>query len=291
MENKTEINCPNCSQKVRIPTGKHIKFICPNCSNEFEIDGRVKEASKNSNYTWLYGSILSGLLFFGYKYYTKTNENKIESNPITNSENVLRGNQGENATISDNAVYDKNLTSLIKAVDISNETTNDFAVRLASKFPGEYNIGQICQIYDYIVRNWKYVNDSDKMENFRSASRTIKNNFSGDCDDFAILLAALIESIGGDARISFAYNDEGGHAFTEVLATNSKEDMQAIVEEINTLYGTDQFEIHYYEDTDGRCWLNLDWFGQPQHPGGQYFNYNKRTIYYPTIENPTYTQE
>ena len=112
-----------------------------------------------------------------------------------------------------------------------------------------------------------------------------------DCDDFAILLAALIESIGGHARISFAYNDEGGHAFTEVLATNSKEDMQAIVDEINSLYGTDQFEIHYYEDTDGKCWLNLDWFGQPQHPGGQYFNYTNRTIYYPTIENPTYTQE
>ncbi|NDC30035.1 MAG: hypothetical protein EBZ58_03660 [Bacteroidetes bacterium] len=64
-----------------------------------------------------------------------------------------------------------------------------------------------------------------------------------------------------------------------------------IVDEINELYGTDQFKINYWIDDDGKCWLNLDWFGSPQHPGGQYFDYKKRTIYYPTIVNPTYEQE
>jgi transglutaminase-like putative cysteine protease len=208
MENKTEINCPNCNQKVRIPRDKHVRFTCPNCSNEFEIDNRVKEVSKKSSYNWIYYSILGGLLFWVFNYYTTKKDSNIETNPNLNTEHVNSENQSQNSNTSNYQEYDKNLAELTKAIDISNETTNDFAVRLASKFPGEYNIGQICQIYDYIVRNWKYVNDSDKMENFRSASRTIKNNFSGDCDDFAILLAALIESIGGDARVSFAYNDE-----------------------------------------------------------------------------------
>ena len=163
MENKTEISCPNCNQMLRIPVGKHIKFICPNCSNELEIDGRVKEAKKKSSYTWIYTSILSGLLVFGYKYYTNKNDKKLDSNPniITESANSKKENANNN---SNSAVYDNNLNELRKAVDISNPTTNDFAVRLASKFPGEYNIGQICQIYDYIVRNWKYVNDSDKLD-------------------------------------------------------------------------------------------------------------------------------
>jgi transglutaminase-like putative cysteine protease len=129
------------------------------------------------------------------------------------------------------------------------------------------------------------------MENFRSASRTINNKFSGDCDDFAILLAALVESIGGSTRISFAYNEEGGHAFTEVFVTDNKESMPVLVQEINKLYGTNKFRINYYEDADGKCWLNLDWFGQPQHPGGQYFDFTKRTIYYPTAQKPFYTQE
>lgn len=192
-------------------------------------------------------------------------------------------------TIQDNEKSQKelNLNKLIEAVDFDNPVTNDYAVRLASYFPGEYNIGQVCQIYDYIVKRWKYVNDSDKKENFRSASRSINNDLAGDCDDFAILIAAMIESIGGDARISFAYNESGGHAFTEVLATNSKEDMQLIVDEINGIYGTNSFRIYYYPDQYGRCWLNLDWFGNQRHPGGEYFNFTKRIIYYPT-SNPPY---
>lgn len=184
-------------------------------------------------------------------------------------------------------LYEKEqLQKLIEAIDYDNPITNDYAVKLASYFPGEYNIGQVCHIYDYIVKRWKYVNDSDKKENLRSASRSINNNLSGDCDDFAILIAALIESIGGETRVSFAYNNEGGHAFTEVLATNSKEDMQSVVDKINYLYGTGSFRIHYSNDQKGRCWLNLDWFGEPQHPGGQYFKFNKRTIYYPAINSP-----
>lgn len=186
---------------------------------------------------------------------------------------------------------EQNLEALINAVDIKNETTNDFAVRLASKFPGKYNIAQVCQIYSYLVKNWKYVNDSDKMENFRSASRSINNDFSGDCDDFAILMAAMIESIGGDARISFAYNGNDGHAFTEVYATKNEQDMEQLEIMINKLYGSYWNEIHYTTDIDGKCWLNLDWFGEQKLPGGEYFNFNKRTIYYPTGQNPTYTVE
>ncbi len=238
------------------------------------MDSRVKQASKKSN-TTLYLSIFFGVLFYsGYKYYTKHSSTKAAIEITSNTE-----------------ICDKNLNELIKAVDVSNEVTNDYAVRLASQFPDEYNVAQVCQIYDYIVSNWKYVNDSDKMENLRSASRTINNGLAGDCDDFAILLAALIESIGGDARISFAYNNEGGHAFTEILATEKEEDMQGITDKINALYRTDQFKIHYWVDDDGKCWLNLDWFGEPQHPGGEYFEFDYRTIYYPTLETPTYIQE
>lgn len=185
---------------------------------------------------------------------------------------------------------DRNLEKLVAAVDINNEVTNDYAVKLASRFPGEYNVGQVCNIYSYVVKKWKYVNDSDKIENFRSASRSINNDLAGDCDDFAILMAAMIESIGGDARISFAYNDESGHAFTEFLAANNINDMQLLAHKINDLYDN-ELEIHYFVDNDGRCWLNLDWIGNPKRPGNIYFDYKQRTIYYPTIKKPYYTTE
>jgi predicted RNA-binding Zn-ribbon protein involved in translation (DUF1610 family) len=294
MENKTEINCPNCNQKIRIPQGKHIKFTCPNCSNEFEIDGKVKEATKKSNYTWIYSSILGGLLFFGYKYYTKTNLNNIDSttfNAKTSSNDDKKVvNQEEKGTTSSD-MYEKNLASLVNSVDIKNPITTDFAASLASQFPGKYNVGQVCQIYDYVVHEWKYVNDTRSMENFRSASRSINLNLTGDCDDFAILIAALIESIGGQTRISFAFNDKSGHAFTEVYAARNREEMQQVVDLINNVYRTNNFDINFTEDANGGCWLNMDWFGSPRHPGGKYFDYKQRTIYYPTIANPTYIQE
>jgi hypothetical protein len=291
MKNKTEINCPKCNQAIRIPTGKHIKFSCPNCSNELEIDGMVKEPTKKSNYSWIITPVLTGLMIFGYKYYTNNKGSKVEANSNTERSIVNHINKVKQSNITNTDEFDKNLNLLIKSVDISNETTSDFAARLASRFPGEYNVGQICQIYDHVIKNWKYVNDSRNHENFRSASRSINNNLSGDCDDFAILIASLIESVGGKTRISFAYNEESGHAFTEVYVAKNVKDLEDIADQINAVYNIDPFDISYTEDADGSCWLNLDWFGVPKHPGGKYFKYDHRTIYYPTDENPNYFYE
>lgn len=189
----------------------------------------------------------------------------------------------------------KNLNLLIEAVDFSNSITNDFAVRIASKYPGAKDVKQICYIFDYINANWKYVLDSQKQEFFRSASRTINNNFSGDCDDYAILMAALLESIGFSTRISFAFNNElGGHAFTEVLVANNVEgssQMQNIVNWINEYYNSNQLYINWNKDNDNNFWLNLDWWGDFKYPGGSYYQWQYKTIYYPTLESPYFIQE
>lgn len=261
--------CPNCHQKVRIPSGKHVKFVCPNCHEEVQIDDTIKNRSERKKsplrkfaMTILF-AFIGGALFGVIKSCFKvSNEIRTQQNAVLNDD-------------------ESNLKKLIEAIDVGNPTTNDFAVRLASRFPGEYNIAQVCRIHDYIVKKWKYVSDSDKQEIFRSASRTIQNDFAGDCDDFAILMAALIESIGGDVRISFAQNQEEGHAFAEVYATDKEEEMQILVDDMSRLYEAENFEIKYYVDERGGCWLNLDWFGEHQHPGGEYFNFEERTIYYP----------
>lgn len=264
-----------------------VLFTCPNCDNEFEIDGRIKKVSSKKYFIWVFLLMASALSLGAFMYFNKTKQTATEKN-ISSNDGKTPGRYKE---AKNDDVYQNRLNSLISAVDITNETTNDYAVRLASKFPGEYNIAQVCNIFDHIVKKWKYVNDSDKMENYRSASRTINNNLSGDCDDFAILLSALIESIGGHTRISFAYNEQGGHAFTEVLVAKNKQEMKDVIDDINTLYRRKKFNINYTTDKNGRCWINLDWFGKPQHPGGQYFDYDYRSIYYPTMDNPTYELE
>jgi len=42
MTDKIVINCPKCSKKVRVPSGKHVKFICPQCGEELEYDDRIE---------------------------------------------------------------------------------------------------------------------------------------------------------------------------------------------------------------------------------------------------------
>ena len=49
MTYKKVINCPRCSKKVRVPIGKHIKFICPSCNEELEYDDRPENEKLNGS--------------------------------------------------------------------------------------------------------------------------------------------------------------------------------------------------------------------------------------------------
>jgi len=244
-----------------------------------------KDESKKSNYNWLFSFIIVPFIFFGYKFYKNYSAKNVAIETEINNQQIENKNQ--NSTNQDLI-----LAQLRESVDISDNNTKDYASQLAAMYPGTYNVGQVANIFDYVVYNWKYVNDSRGKEDFRKASRTIKNNLTGDCDDFAILMAALIESIGGTTRISFAYNAQGeGHAFAEVLATDRKEDIQLVNNLINEVYGENSYDINFSQDEAGKCWLNLDWFGEPKHLGGKYFDFVKRTIYYPTESQPYFINE
>lgn len=58
MINKKIINCPKCSKKVRVPVGKHIRYMCPHCNERVESDDRSeaekalsRERENNSNFS------------------------------------------------------------------------------------------------------------------------------------------------------------------------------------------------------------------------------------------------
>jgi Transglutaminase-like enzymes, putative cysteine proteases len=179
------------------------------------------------------------------------------------------------------------LEKLTAAMDIENPTTLEFSHALAAKFPGEYSIDQVCEIYAYLYKNWKYVSDPRGIDYFSKASFTIENNLTGDCDDFAILMATLIESIGGKTRINLAINSDTktGHAFTEVYFQGNPEYLRERIDYhfqniFQVLFNISSVKtIYYTPDGINGIWLNLDW--SSKYPGGPYMNYIKRTIYYP----------
>lgn len=161
------------------------------------------------------------------------------------------------------------MRELIIACDYDSKTVRNNAVALVDTSPGDFNLGQICDIFDFCYQNWSYVNDPLSKDYFSKASETLKNGLNGDCDDFAILLCSAILAIGGDARINFANDGKEGHAFAEVNI--GKTNLQQVKNYLTARYGCNQ--IWYQDDSNGDKWLNLDW--QANYPGGKYWKYNQ----------------
>ena len=166
---------------------------------------------------------------------------------------------------------------------------------LIGNISGDKRIDQICSIYGYLVSNWIYKADWKGLEYFQYSNESLKygkdvnKSGKGDCDDFSILLAALIESVGGTPRIIFAYGPQGGHAYAQVyigqdIGHDSK--VSRMIEWLKSEYGIKEVYT-IKDDAYDDVWLNLDWWKDPmtskdvvKHPGGPLFNANDFVLAY-----------
>jgi hypothetical protein len=186
--------------------------------------------------------------------------------------------------------------SLSARVEPDNSVVRHEAVVLAAKYPGDRTIDQISSIYSYLKngadskKGWSYVADTRGIDNFMYANETLEIGKdagcvgAGDCDDFAILMAALVESIGGTTRIILARNNTtGGHAYTEVYLGNldaSNSQVEEIISWLKDKFDTDKIYTHIDTATKD-VWLNLDWGPDEKgntHPGGPFFQGDKHIV-------------
>jgi len=189
-------------------------------------------------------------------------------------------------------------TELDARVEPDNPHVRDEAVVIALSYPGEKSIEQIASIYSYLKngddskKGWGYVSDPRGIDYFMFANQTLINGDrarppcvgGGDCDDFAILMVALVESVGGTTRIILARNNStGGHAYAEVYlgqlnATGSQ--VETIINWLKDEFDTDKIYTHI--DTDAKdVWLNLDWGTDEKgnaHPGGPFYQGDKHIV-------------
>jgi len=170
-------------------------------------------------------------------------------------------------------------------VEPENPIVHKEALLLEAKHPGDYTIEQVSAIYSYLKENWRYVRDPRGLDylNYANESLTVGKDAgcagAGDCDDFAILMSALVESIGGTSRIILAQNNStGGHAYTEVYLGQLNATNNRINDTINWLKQTfDTDKIYTHIDTDTKdIWLNLDW--SADQPGGPFFKGSRHTL-------------
>jgi PKD repeat protein len=171
---------------------------------------------------------------------------------------------------------------LNEKINIGNQLVRDEGLRLTGRRSGAQRVDQICSIYDYMVGNWTYVSDPRGLDLFQYSNytlemgREVNSSGKGDCDDFAILMASLIDSIGGTPRIILAYGPAGGHAYTEVYLGKTggqDRDVDRILKWLRSEYRMNEINCHT-DPISGDVWLNLDWWKDPggaNHPGGRFY--------------------
>ena len=160
------------------------------------------------------------------------------------------------------------------AIDATAELTRNTAARVAADDEGPFSVEQVARLWTHARSEWRYVNDPRGAEYFAKASESIGNGYVGDCDDFAIVLAAMIQSVGGQARVVMMDGPQGGHAYAEVCLPMSSEEVRDRLAKHYRAHRTARLgnqrveSIHYRPSEACAVWLNLDWNAGV--PGGPY---------------------
>lgn len=167
-----------------------------------------------------------------------------------------------------------NKGKIIDAVNFDNPKVRNFALMATTKhftnvkgFREYRQIIQCFAVFTEVRNRWNYVNDPKGKEYIAYASESLQH-FSGDCDDHAILMSALVRAIGGTPRIIHT----GGHLYPEMLIGNRAdfENINYLIKEVLFKEESRGKEVHYHIDERGQIWLNLDYTAK--YPGGPFMS-------------------
>jgi hypothetical protein len=157
------------------------------------------------------------------------------------------------------------------AVKPNKACVRDFAVSLAKAHSGSYSNGeelkpgptgikQVAAIHVHLSSKWAYVNDPvlATHDYWSPADHTLAIGLAGDCDDFSIVMASMVEAIGGKSRIMYGTCSGGAHAWAEVFIGN-QQDFADTKYRLKEFYNKPNMAIAHNIDEEGNYWLPLDW--------------------------------
>lgn len=177
------------------------------------------------------------------------------------------------------------LDKVIAAIDPTDPVTRNAAVQVAALDEGPFSVEQVARVWSHVRGQWRYVNDPRGDEYFAAASESIANGYVGDCDDFAIVLVAMLTAIGGDARLVMMDGPQGGHAYAEVCVPGDSDEVRDRLarhyrrHRDRNLGRQSVRAVHYRPGHECPVWLNLDWNAGV--PGGEYESERWAVAIYP----------
>ncbi len=148
------------------------------------------------------------------------------------------------------------------------------AVQMATKNFTEISVGadeftlvQSFSIFKEVNSQWKYVSDVKGAEYFAPPDESLEL-MAGDCDDHAVLMAALIKSIGGKMRLVRTE----GHVYPELRIGDDEhlERAAVIIRKLLFVREVGDAPLYHHTDADGVHWMNMDY--TRNYPGGELMN-------------------
>ena len=278
--------CPQCKTAQVLPAGfVRGEISCPACQSALEIGAR---STGSRVLRTLVGSFLGVLatssvalvmvLFLwperlasapgpiGEIARRRMGPRVVTAEPMSPLEEVLAPLGPPVGSPEEAAVRQHSAAEIQAAIDPASPTTRNLAVQVAATDDGPFHVEQVARIWKHARLEWQYVNDPRGADYYARASETIDNDFAGDCDDFAILISAMVEAIGGRTRIVIMEGSEGGHAYPEVCIDGPPDEVSQKIARFyrrswDRRLGTrpTQTRIHYRSDASCPVWLNLDW--------------------------------
>jgi hypothetical protein len=158
---------------------------------------------------------------------------------------------GWNTDVNPISYYDK-VNERVSVTAVSSVIT-----QIHESYPGEYDVLQICEAYEWVRANVQYVGEAGDY--WQSAKETMAT-MSGDCEDHAILMASIVKGLGGNARV----NVINGHAFPTTFVAQNQSGLAAVEASVNSYYWTPSgsLRINYLIDDLG-YWMVIDTTGEP----------------------------
>ncbi|MEX1131738.1 MAG: hypothetical protein WEC15_00800 [Flavobacteriales bacterium] len=131
----------------------------------------------------------------------------------------------------------------------------------------EFTLVQSFSIFKEVNSKWKYVSDVKGAEYFAPPSESIEL-MAGDCDDHAVLMAALIKSIGGQVRLVRT----DGHVYPELRVGDDQRLERAafLIRKVLFVKEVGEAPLYHHTDADGVHWINMDY--TRNYPGGELMN-------------------
>lgn len=267
--------CGVCGERGLMPDGfRGGELRCPSCRSRLEVGPPQRKRGPGLAGAMVLVALVAigGVVWF---LSSKQREQLVRGvgEKIREKSELERAMEGA-ASAEEASIRVHTVPKLTEAIDYENRLTRNTAVQIAADDEGPYKVEQVARLWTHARGRWRYVNDPKGSEYFATASETIENEWAGDCDDFAVVLAAMITAIGGEARLVMMDGPQGGHAYVEACIRGDPDEIRKRLA-VHYRRTWDKYlgrqtvkELHYRPGNGCPVWLNLDWNAGV--PGGPY---------------------